>query len=141
VQTADPAIRIFDFLAQFPERNTSTTICAQDLSKGLTQVGSLLKRTIADTCFEMTLADVDAQTAGPQYDCAVTEVRSTPGQPDEELGVIRACNANRSNVPCWHVEEDMQHCSYTATHLSLVIERGNAIPSPDIHAVASCVTR
>jgi hypothetical protein len=128
-QYAYPALRTQDFLAQFPNRSTMATICDGDLSDGITQVAALLKRTVSDPCFEHTLA--------APYDCAVTEVRG-----ELETGVIPACDATRSQTPCWHVEEDAQRCAYTQTdpHLKLVVERGGQLPSPETHVRASCVT-
>lgn len=39
---ADPAVRLNGFLDQFPERNTATTICNDDLSAGLEGIAELL---------------------------------------------------------------------------------------------------
>jgi hypothetical protein len=136
-QYAYPALRTTDFLAQFPDRSTTATICDGDLSDGVTQVAALLKRTVSDPCFEHSLADVDSATAGAQYDCSVTDVRG-----DQEIGVVPACDATRSQLPCWHIEEDAQRCAYTKTdpHLKLVVERGGHVPGADVHVRASCVT-
>lgn len=141
-QYAYPGIRMMDFLGQFANRNTRTTICNEDLSGGMTQIGALLKRTLADPCFGLQLADADLEAPGTQYDCSVVETRYRPNQPDEELRVIPICDATKSRIPCWRIEEDLQHCSYTKTnpHLKLVVERGGEIPAPDIHVRASCVT-
>jgi hypothetical protein len=141
-QYAYPGIRELDFLDQFANRNTHATICAEDLSGAMTQIGALLKRTLADPCFELQLADADPETPGVQYDCTVTETRYTANEPDEELDVIPACDATRSRIPCWRIEEDPVHCAYTHTdpHEKLVVERGGQIPGPDIHIKAACVT-
>ncbi|MBA3459605.1 MAG: hypothetical protein H0T46_06575 [Deltaproteobacteria bacterium] len=142
VQYAYPGIRMLDFLAQFPNRTTHTTICNEDLSAGMTQIAALLKGAFQDPCFERQLLDADPQTDGPQYACTVTETRYRPNMPNEELGVIPACDATKSRIPCWHVVEDNVHCSYTKTnpHLKLVVERGGQVPAPDIHVRAECVT-
>ncbi len=141
-QYAYPGIRMIDFLGQFAGRNTHSTICNEDLSRAMTQIGELLKREIVEPCFALQLADADVEQSGTQYDCSVVETRVRPNQPDEELRVIPACDETRSRPPCWRIEEDAQHCAYTKTtpHLKLVIERGGEIPAPDLHVRASCVT-
>ncbi len=141
-QYAYPGIRMMDFIAQFPDRNTRTTICNDDLSGGMTQIGAQLKRAVGEPCFESQLSDADPEKPGTQYDCSVVDTRYRPNQPFEELAVIPACDDAKSRIPCWHIEEDLEHCSHTKTnpHLKLVVERGGQIPSPDIHVRASCVT-
>ncbi|CAN5767798.1 hypothetical protein BH11MYX3_BH11MYX3_06830 [soil metagenome] len=141
-QYAYPGIRMMDFLGQFANRNTRTTICNEDLSGGMTQIGELLKRAVADPCFERQLADADPTVDGVQYDCTVVDTQYRPNQPDEELRVVPACDATKSRIPCWRIEEDVVHCGYTKIdpHLKLVVERGGDIPAPDIHIRASCVT-
>jgi hypothetical protein len=142
VQYAYPGIRFLDFLDQFPNRSTHTTICTEDLSPGITQIAALLKRTLQDPCFELQLLDADPTQDGLQADCTVTDTRYVPNEPDEELAVIPECDDTKSRIPCWHIEEDAQHCSYTHTnpHLKLVVERGGQVPGPDIHVRAQCVT-
>jgi hypothetical protein len=141
-QFAYPGIRTADFLGQFAERNTHSTICTSDLSAALVQVAALLKRVVADPCFDRQLLDADPTTDGAQYDCSVTEVRHRANTADEELRVIGQCDAARSRLPCWHIEEDADHCSYTQTnpHLKLVVDRGSEIPAADVHVKVSCVT-
>jgi hypothetical protein len=134
---AAPAVRT-DALLQHFELSTRATICQGDLSQGLRQIGELITERI-DPCFDSNLADVDPATPGPQYECTVTEVRRTPGQPEEELDVLPACD--RGAPPCFRIEEDPVQCSYTAAdpHLKLVIERSAAV-DPNLHLEAACVT-
>jgi hypothetical protein len=138
-QFAFPAIRMAELVDQFPY-HARTTICDDDLSAGLTQIGVAIKTVIAEPCFERQLLDVDLEQAGPQYDCSVTEVRRHPNAADEEVGVLPKCGDGR--MPCWHIEEDAVACGYTATnpHLKLVIDRGSAPPDPELRVKASCVT-
>ncbi len=135
-----PAVRISDFLSQFQERNTESSICDGDLSAGLTQIGVLLKNIVVNPCFDNPLADVDPATDGPQYDCTVTEILRTPGKPDEDLRVFQNCGDGV--FPCWRIEEDATHCSFTHTdpHLALVIDRNGEAIRADTHIKAACVT-
>ena len=45
---ADPGVRLNGFLEQFPERNTVTTICDEDLSDGLAGIAGLLATIISN---------------------------------------------------------------------------------------------
>jgi hypothetical protein len=136
---AFPAVRTNDFLSQFP-LTARSSICDQDLSGALTKIGALIKEVIVEPCFDNNLLDVDPGTAGPQYDCSVTEVRRRTGQDDEELAVLPACESGR--FPCWRIEEDVVQCGYTTAdpHLKLVVERNGVVPDPDLRIKASCVT-
>lgn len=140
-QKAFPAIRTADFLTQFEDRNTRATICKGDLTDGLTQIGALLKAVIADPCFEAQVADLDPDMPGLQPDCTVSDMHYANGE-ETELAVIASCVQSGGATPCWRIEEDAEHCSYTHTnpHLKLVVDRGGVVPSPDVHVKASCVT-
>jgi hypothetical protein len=128
-QFAFPAVRTSEFLSQFPN-TAQTTICDDDLSDGLEEIGVALRKVLVDSCFDYPL-----QTP---YDCSVTEVRRHPNAPDEELRTLPPCGDGRT--PCWRVEEAPTECAYTKTnpHLKLAID-GEA-PDPDIRVKASCVT-
>ena len=96
----------------------------------MTQIGALLKVRGRRPVLRPPARGRRSSTPGLQYDCTVTETRYRPNAPDEELDVIPACDATLSRIPCWHIEEDLVHCSYTHTdpHEKLVIERGGVIP-------------
>jgi len=99
---AFPAVRTADFLSQFQEGSTRSSICEADLSGALTQIGALIKDHLADPCFDNPLLDADPVAPGPQYDCSVIEVRRTAGAPDQQLRVFDACGAG--SFPCWRIE-------------------------------------
>jgi hypothetical protein len=140
-QTAFPAVRTTDFLAQFESR-TSSTICGADLQQGMTQIGALLKGRFGDPCFEDQVVDVDPSTPELDPECSVSEVKRVSGGEDVELDLISACKQTAGAPPCWRIEEDAVNCSYTHTdpHLKLVIDRGGEVVDPAIHVRASCVT-
>jgi hypothetical protein len=147
-EVADPAVRIKQLLDNFPNRNTFSTICQQDLSGGLQLIAELLKTVIGSPCVDGTLADVDPNTPGPQYDCSVSDVIHF-GMTDAVETVLPACNNTTNphastNAPCWAIELDSQamppQMCATPTHLTLVIERGNTTPAPDTHTISYCVT-
>ncbi len=141
-QYAYPGIRTRDVLDQFPDRNSHASICNEDLSGAMRQTAEVLRRAFGEVCFYKKPLDADLDTDGPQYDCTVVDVRYAANKPPEELAVLPQCDATRSRIPCWHIDEDLEHCSMTpiTPHLGLYIERGGVIPGADIHVKASCVT-
>ncbi len=137
-QFAYPAVRTADFLSQF-QFNVRETICNGDLSGALVKVGDVIKDAIGDPCFDAEVTDLSPDP-GLQADCTVSDVQVHPDGSESELGVISACDATRSNSPCWHIEQDTARCYYTETKLAMVVERGGLIPPSDVHVKASCVT-
>ena len=149
-EVADPAIRLKFFLDQFPNRSTFASICQQDLSGGLQQIGTLVKSVIGDPCIEGKLADADPRTAGTQADCVVSSV-TDPGTTVQRETVLPRCSpedATATNRPCWHlvsdpvtcpcsVPEQAGVCATNAEHYVLKIE-GTDVLTRDTHVLASC---
>ena len=81
-------------------------------------------------CFDQALADVDATTPGPQYECSVSDVVS-----GETL--LPLCNNGSTNKPCWLIEPDLANCP-NGDHLSMTIARSGAPPA-DAKVMAQCV--
>jgi hypothetical protein len=141
-EVADPSTRLKQFLDQFPNRSTFSTICQQDLSGALTQIAQLLRTVIGSPCIEGKLADVDPDTAGPQYDCSVSDVRNY-GKANQTEEVLPACNntatpSASTNKPCWSIQSDTMNCT-AGDQLTLKIERNEA-PAADTHVISYCVT-
>lgn len=133
---ADPGIRLQSFLNSFPNRNTSTTICEDDLSEALTVIADLLAKVIGNPCIEGNLK-LDSEG---QPECTVADVRFL-NQDGQEESIIPKCNAGRDNVPCYYFEVDATRCAAATypTQLTLVIERGNADVPSQTTVVARCV--
>ncbi len=140
-EVADPPIRIKQLLDSFPNRSTFSTICQQDLSGGLVLIAQLLKSVIGSPCIDGTLADVDPNTPGPQYDCSVSDVANY-GAANQQETVLPACNGSdptmATNKPCWAIETDTANCT-SGSHLTLKVERSTA-PDQNTHVVSYCVT-
>jgi len=147
VEVADPAIRLKFFLNQFPNRNTFTTICQQDLSDGLQLIANLLKAVIGNPCIEGQLADVDPNTAGVQPDCSVSDVTNAHkiNQSETIIPECKGTAGNYSPLPCWHIVTDANKCPCVdpnqcpGANLILTIERSTA-PPPETTVFANCVT-
>ncbi|MBA3455099.1 MAG: hypothetical protein H0T42_18560 [Deltaproteobacteria bacterium] len=144
LEVADPPTRIKFLLDQFPNRSTFTSICQTNLSDGLVLIAQLLKSVIGDPCIGGKLADVDPNTAGPQYDCSVSDVTNI-GKPTQAETVIPACDANATIKPCWKIQKDLVNCPATNPdgtpneQFVLKIERAET-PPPETHVIAYCVT-
>lgn len=141
-EVADPSVRLVEFLNQFPNRNTFSTICQQDLSGALTQIAQLLRTVIGSPCIEGNLADVDPETPGVQYDCSVSDVRNY-GKANQTETVLPQCNneatpSASTNKPCWSIQTDTMNCT-AAPSLTLKVERSEA-PAADTHVISYCVT-
>jgi hypothetical protein len=139
---ADPAVRLKAFFDAFPQRNTVTTICNQDLSDALVQIAELLALAIGTPCLDGDLPDIDPSTPGLQPDCIVSDVVN-PGASQQET-VMPRCNntsnpASSTNLPCWHTVVDTMECTGTPTNLKLVIERGGREPATGTYTDARCV--
>lgn len=116
---ADPAVRLDSFLESFPNRNTATTICNNDLSDALTQIADLLTEVLGNPCIGGDLKLTDGQPT-----CTVTDV-SNKGKENESQVIVPECNAERSNLPCFHFDIDATECTSTPTQLALTIERSS----------------
>ncbi len=137
IQFADPPVRLKFLLDQFPGRSAFTTICQRNLSDGLGVIANLLRSVVGDPCIQGTLADVDPDMTGPQYDCAVSDV-TNPGEANQKETIIPACDATASHKPCWRITADAMKCA-NDDHLMLQVERSQD-PEPETHIIANCVT-
>jgi hypothetical protein len=138
LEVADPPIRLKFFLDQFPNRSTSATICQQDLSGGLTQIGDLLKTVIGDPCIEGKLV-------GPPYECSVSSV-TDPGKATQIETIMPKCNpedGSGTSMPCWHVVQTDAATCPNADHLTLRIEHEDTLraQNTNTHVLANCVTQ
>jgi hypothetical protein len=140
------------FLDQFPERSTFASICQQNLSGGLAQIGDLLRAVLGDPCIEGRLADVDSSTPGDQFDCSLSQK-----SPDVEDKILPTCPATITDgdKPCWHIDRDPGRCcDHDPAHpendrclrrqpFVLKIERTDTdlqnLPN-DTNVIANCVT-
>lgn len=138
-QFAYPAVRTASFLSQLPQ-SLRETICEDDLSRALVEIGALLKWSGGDPCFEGELADLDPTTDGLQAECVVSDYRELPDGTTQEVTPIPACDGS-ATLPCWRIEHDPNACHYTDTMQKLVIDRGGEVPPSDMFVKVDCVTR
>lgn len=121
---ADPAVRLADLAAQFPQRNAVESMCDSDLTLPLTDIGIDARTMMGDTCITTPLFDTD-DSAGVQPSCTVTEHDVT----------VPPCSA-RTQTDCFTIAADPS-CPL-ADHLKLTIHR--AQPDPTAYAHLACLT-
>jgi len=121
-EVADPPARLKAFLDLFPGRSTSSTICQQDLSGTLDQIGQLVVSSIGNVCLTTSVADMDPATEGVQFDCKVEDVVGA------SVTAIPRCDAS-STPTCWSLEADPANCTM-GDHLNFVVHRGTTTPDP-----------
>ena len=140
-QVADPPVRLQFLLDQFPGSSTFTTICQQDLTDGLAQIGDLIVDKIGDPCIAGTLADRDPATAGVQPECSVSDVTGR-GTASEAETMLPTCDAAPGQASCWRIVDDAARCPATPDkpHTNkLSVDRTAPVPE-GTHVVAHCVT-
>jgi len=139
---AVPAVRTYSFLQAFPDRNSFTTICNDDLSDALISIAGLLKEVIGDPCIQGDLKDTDPNTPGIQPDCKVSQV-TDPGTSMQTETPLPECDpfgpGTHTNTPCWYIDTDATQCASTSSMLKLVTDYGGGSAPTNTHIQAQCV--
>ena len=143
---AAPPIRIAEFLRNFANRNSQTSICSQTLSDALTDIAELLKLAIGNPCLQRALSDRDLSTtcdhatgAGCEYECSVMDVRN-PNSDNREETVIDSCARSGGATPCWKIIPNVAECPTAPNNLSIEVDRGGGAPPSGTFLEVQCVT-
>ena len=130
-EVADPAVRISQFVAGFPGRNASESICNGDLSLPLMTIGESAKQVIGDPCLTAVLAD-NSPAPGLQPLC---EVRDGDGS---DAATLPSCDDSPSG-DCWSFVTDTASCPSTPTNLRFVVTRTTPLTTQRYTSV-DCLT-
>jgi hypothetical protein len=123
-QQAFPSVRIGAFVDGFAQNGTQATICTDDLSGPIEQVGELINNSVGNLCIK---------TDGVST-CTV-EGMSGPLDPEAFDIPIPACDAGATDQPCWRLTPDPAHCAGFPTGLAIEIVGPEQLPdSTQIHA-------
>jgi hypothetical protein len=123
-QQAFPSVRIGAFVDGFAQNGTQATICTDDLSEPIEQVGELITNSVGNLCIK---------TEGVST-CTV-EAMSGPLDPEAFDIPIPACDAGATDQPCWRLTPDPAHCGGYPTGLAIEIVGPEQLPdSTQIHA-------
>lgn len=134
-EVAEPAVRIASFLGQFPGRARLTSICNDDLSGAVADIGHSAKQLMGDPCLDTAALADTSDAPGVQPACEVADVRDrAPAAPL----AIPPCDASRGT--CYELAADPIACPSTADHLRIAIHR-TADPADDTWTHVRCQRR
>lgn len=136
---AAPAVRLAQFLSKFPNRNTTTTVCNEDLSDALVLIAQSLAVTLGVPCLEGDI-DLEPNTPGLQTQCEVSDVRFTGQDTQDEVPIPHCLNVPplANQLPCWHLIQDPAACFDTPSQAVIKVERG-AYPPPGTFVRIRCL--
>jgi hypothetical protein len=147
---AAPPVRMQSFLTAFPERNTFTTICNDNLSDALVQIAELLKTAIGNPCIDVALADRNPSIPDVQPECSVVDVLN-PDSTDRTETVIpqctqaiqpaaMMCDPGSAGTPCWCIHPDTMSCPTAPQNYAIEVNRGGATAPLGTVLEVQCVT-
>lgn len=137
--SAAPAHRLRAFLNGFPDRNTSTTVCNDNLADALEQIADLLKLAIGNPCIEAELSDRNPTIAGIQPECSVSDV-TDPNGANRMESIVPSCDVNGGQVPCWRFISDPVRCENAPNNRAIEVDRGGASVPDNTVLEVQCVT-
>ncbi len=134
---ATPGVRLRAFIEQFPERNTLTTICNDDLSGALDLISQLMVKILDNPyCLTTDVFIREAAAGVTPYDCQVSDV--VLGE-ETALPHCSTPSPDATNKPCWYIRENMTGCQNVGEpYQEVVVERTQAANSAT-EVVVSCV--
>jgi hypothetical protein len=149
---ASPPVRLQSFLTAFPERNTFTTICNDNLADALIQIAELLKTAIGNPCIDKPLADRNPIIDGLQPECSVVDVLNPDAASRSETVIPQCsqaiqtgatCDPGSAGTPCWCIHPDSMSCPADEDNpqsYSIEVNRGGATPPLGTVLEVQCVT-
>jgi hypothetical protein len=147
---AAPPVRLQSFLTAFPERNTFTTICNDNLADALIQIAELLKTAIGNPCIDKALADRNPTIDGLQPECSVVDVLNPDTDARSETVIPQCtqaiqpaammCDPGSVGTPCWCIHADMDSCPMAPQNFAIEVNRGGATPPLGTVLEVQCVT-
>jgi hypothetical protein len=99
---ATPGIRFKAFMDSFGDNGHIYTICQDDFTQAVRDIGHNLAKRLTNTCIEARLVDTDVNAPGLQAECQVTD--RTPQGTDYADTPLPACDTGMS--PCWQLAPD-----------------------------------
>ena len=135
--TADPAVRLAEFIRAFGDQGLLRSICVDDFVDIMKEIAANLVGPPI-SCLSRRLVDSDPVAQGLQADCAVTV--QAIAEPSNAGMVIAGCDRNGHRAPCWSVQADPVHCPAPASPQSLAvsIDWGGPMPASQIVVNTSC---
>ncbi len=134
--TATAAPRLDALLARFPNRSTTTPLCAPDLTPLLALATQTLKVLLGYPCVEPVLFDRQPEVTGTQPECVSwLEEQAAPAR----QRILTSCDSEAPTLPCWSLTDDPQNCFATPSgqRMDLLPERRPSFGS--VRWIMECV--
>jgi hypothetical protein len=141
-----PGLRLSDFVSQFGNRGRYYSVCDNDFSPALADIGQLLFNAISP-CLEgpIDVSSFNAGIAGEGVQCTVSDIQNfgSSGQMETQIPPCPMTGPGMPAAmprPCWWVAVDATKCPdnvSTPTHLVLNVERSMP-PAIGTTEVVSC---
>jgi len=106
--TADPAVRLQQWVNAFSDHGLATSICDDNLNAALDSIAKLIIINLGPQCIKGTLMDGDPSTTQLDPICQVMDVY-TDAQKQQHQTVLQACAVNPA-PPCWSLVDDVKNC-------------------------------
>jgi hypothetical protein len=129
-------LRLKQFVESFGASGSFFSICDEDFSPAMKQIGGKLAAKLGNMCISAPVLDT-APDPGVQPDCQVVDrVPEAGGFKDEPLP---PCGSGRRSASgaCWQLVADM---SCDASGFKLNVDRGGKLPVPGAQQVIRCLT-
>jgi hypothetical protein len=129
-------LRLKQFVESFGSSGSFFSICVEDFSPAMKQIGEKLAAKLGNTCITAPIADTKAE-AGLQADCQVTDRVPSGGGYTNEL--IPPCSSNQKSASgaCWNLTGD---ASCDASGYKIEVDRGGKSATPGTQQSIKCLT-
>jgi hypothetical protein len=151
-----PGIRLADFVSQFGSRGRYYSVCENDYSQALADIGTQLFNAISP-CLEGKVDDsqFDPMATGQQLQCTASDVvnlgvsgqtetlippctmQANPATVGLDTCTTGPCPTPGQTLPCWYVRQNPASCATTDTHLEIHVVR-NMPPATGVTELVSC---
>jgi hypothetical protein len=131
---ATPAIRIKKFVEAFGSNGSLHSICANDFSPAMKQIGEKLAAKVGNPCIGAPLVDTRPDP-GVQADCSVIDRVPAAGGGYQDQA-LPPCGAGNS-TPCWKLAADPT-CAQSGYKID--VDRGGMFAPPGTQQAIKCLT-
>ena len=132
----DPSVRI-NAVVRSAQNHSLASICDNDYTAALTNVGKLIISQLSDCCLPARLPDSAVMASGVVADCTVEDVTQNADGSTTSTAVPR-CTTPPVETPCWRVEKKATCAGISPQTLGLTVERAGQMPPRHTTARATC---
>jgi hypothetical protein len=129
---ATASLRIKEFVEAFGANGSLHSICANDFSPAMRQIGETLAAKLGTPCISAPVVDTRPEP-GVQADCQVVD--RIPN--DRGVDVVNLASCRDAKPPCWQLMADP---TCTESGFKIAIDRGGQLPVPGTQEAVKCLT-